>query len=184
LKVNPVTQLWEANWRVPQELPVGTYQIRIEAQSESGERYTAQSNQFNVYNREGRKVIAETEAGVQDLTATEKPAVTPAKTALTRAHMTTILAKYKKLRKAKLSAAPAKDVPLNHPQAATIKSGIVTGIVPNVTSGKFMPNKTVTYTEAVTVLRKAGVVVQGFTVKNKQQVTAQEFDNWLKKSVE
>lgn len=189
LKVNPVTQLWETNWRVPPELPVGIYQAQIVAISESGERYNAQSNQFSIYNRVGAKVLPadEPEAAIQDLTPEPNKAVTKPtqnKTALTRAQMTAVLAKYKKLRKAKLSAAPARDVSVGHPQAATIKSGIVTGIVPNVTPGVFAPNKTVTYVEAVTVLRKAGVVVQGFSVKNKQQVTVQEFDNWLKKSVE
>jgi hypothetical protein len=192
LKINPVTQLWETNWRVPPELAVGTYQIQITAISESGERYTAQSNQFSVYTRIGKKVIPAGDENmdqtVQDITPVEKTVLgpTPAttKTALTRAQMTAVLAKYKKLRKAKLNVAPAKDVALSHPQAATIKSGIVTGIVPNVTPGIFSPNKKVTYIEAVTVLRKAAVKVQGFSVKNKQQVTVQEFDNWLKKSVE
>jgi hypothetical protein len=183
LKINPVTQLWETNWRVPPELPVGKYQIQITAISESGERYTARSNEFNVYSRAGNKVIPAGD-NLIDQTIPVVPAQVSGKVILTRAQMTALLAKYKKLRQAKLNAAPAKDVPVSHPQAKTIKSGIVTGIVPNVSPGVFAPRRQVTYAEAVMVLRKAGVPVQGFSVKNKQQVTVQEFDNWLKKSVQ
>jgi archaellum component FlaF (FlaF/FlaG flagellin family) len=76
---------------------------------------------------------------------------------LTRSAAAVVLAKYGYLRQAKVSAPPAKDVALSHPQVGVIKSAIVTGIIPNKAPQTFKPDDEVSYAEAAEILRKAKI---------------------------
>lgn len=103
---------------------------------------------------------------------------------MTRARMAEILAVYCKLRQAKVVAAPAKDVPLNHPSVRAIKSAIVTGIIPNLAPQRFYPDKPATKGMAAAALTKAGLkpLVLNKNQKN-QSISEAEFDSWIKKRV-
>lgn len=101
---------------------------------------------------------------------------------LTRAGMSRLLGRYGKLRKAKVVAAPAQDVPLNHADVQYIKSAIVTGIIPNKKPGKFCPNDTVTRGEAQAVLKRAKIINAAAQI-GQETVMETEFDSWLSESV-
>lgn len=101
---------------------------------------------------------------------------------LTRAAMSRLLGRYGKLRQAKVVAAPAQDVPLNHPDVRYIKSAIVTGIIPNKKPGKFFPNDSVTRAEAQAVLRRAKII-NAAAQSGQEPITETEFDSWLSESV-
>jgi hypothetical protein len=93
--------------------------------------------------------------------------------------MTELLARHGKLRRGKVNGAPAKDVAVDHPQASTIKSAIVTGVVPNVAPGKFSPSKQVTKAEAKAVLKRLKITKN--IPATQEPVTEKEFDGWLTK---
>jgi hypothetical protein len=130
--------------------------------------------------------VAPTAVEDQPLTSTPVRAVAapaenkPAKAGtLTRGMMTELLARHGKLRRGKVNGAPAKDVAVDHPQASTIKSAIVTGVVPNVAPGKFSPSKQVTKAEAKAVLKRLKITKN--IPATQEPVTEKEFDGWLTK---
>jgi hypothetical protein len=201
LTFNSNTDVWEINWKTPKDIRPGDYQLTVEAVDQGDQKYVVQSNKFTVYGDEevqtaskiGIKETAEftypeyreleqvPPAGTDEpLAGTDKFSSEISQDVLTRGKMTAILAKYKILRRAKVSIAPAKDVPLNHPYVQTIKSAIVTGMVSNI-NGRFYPDKAVTKTEAVQVLKRAKVSIK--SAGSADLISETEFDNWLKKSV-
>jgi hypothetical protein len=168
LQYNPSADLWEGAWRISSAVPAGTHQLTVRAAAENGTVFTTKTSPLVVTNAQhltGADIPASTQQSFpeQDTTVFSgeyvyPPAVTAGSgPGLTRSAAAAILAKYGYLRQAKVSAPPAKDVALNHPQVSVIKSAIVTGIIPNKAPQTFQPGGEVSYAEAAEILRKAKI---------------------------
>jgi hypothetical protein len=186
LQYNPSADLWEGAWRVSSAVPAGTHQLTVRAAAESGAVFTTKTSPFVVTNAQhltGADIPASTQQNFpeQGTTVFSGEYVYPPadKTSggganLTRSAAAVILAKYGYLRQAKVSAPPAKDVALNHPQVSVIKSAIVTGLIPNKAPQTFQPDAEVSYTEAAEILRKAKITAR--VPSQSGYITAEEFE--------
>jgi len=102
---------------------------------------------------------------------------------LTRARLTELLAQKGVLKISKVNAAPASDVAITHPNVRTIKSGIVSGIVPNLSKGKFYPDKYVTGQQALQILKAAKLKIMLDNTKiTGDYISEQQFQDWLDRS--
>ncbi|GBR75118.1 hypothetical protein NO1_2172 [Candidatus Termititenax aidoneus] len=169
-------------------MPSGTHQLAVRATAENGTVFTTKTTPFAVTNarqltgadapastrqdfpEQGTTVFsgeyvyppADADSARQSKAAQSysPSAKTGGGSNLTRSAAADILAKYGYLRQAKVSAPPAKDVALNHPQVGVIKSAIVTGIIPNKAPQTFQPDAEVSYAEAAEILRKAKITAR------------------------
>jgi hypothetical protein len=201
LQYNPSADLWEGSWRVSSAMPSGTHQLAVRATAENGTVFTTKTNPFAVTNARqltGTDAPASTRQDFPEQGTTvfsgeyvyppadsarqsnaDRSVYTPAVRSgggsnLTRSAAAVILAKYGYLRQAKVSAPPAKDVALNHPQVGVIKSAIVTGIIPNKAPQTFQPDAEVSYAEAAEILRKAKITAKAPSQSG--YITAEEFE--------
>ncbi|GBR75640.1 protein S-layer homology domain [Candidatus Termititenax persephonae] len=201
LQYNATSDLWENSWRIPNDLSSGLYQLPVRALADSGTIFAAQTDPFAVTNaqkinqpylpQETPQTFPEQQTTVFSgdgyvyppvVAAAAQPRAdgvsAPAPAAggtLTRAAAAAILAKHGYLRQAKVSAPPAKDVALTHPQVQVIKSAIVTGLIPNKKPGYFLPNDHLTYPEAAAILQRAKI--SGSVPPGQGNISPAEFED-------